>query len=52
MILGVDAILDMARTALNMLGNYLAVLIVARWKRHGREPVNPAKGNGQANSTH
>lgn len=31
-IAGVDRILDMARTALNVLGNALAVLVVAKWE--------------------
>ena len=32
MILGVDAILDMARTSVNLLGNCLASAVVARWE--------------------
>src|SRR3954452_8145268 len=31
-ILGVDAILDMARTSVNVLGNCLASAVVARWE--------------------
>ena len=31
-ILGIDAILDMARTALNVTGNCLASVIIARWE--------------------
>ena len=31
-LLGVDAILDMARTALNVTGNCLAAAVVARWE--------------------
>jgi len=31
-LLGVDAILDMARTSLNVLGNCLASVVVARWE--------------------
>ncbi len=31
-IAGVDRILDMARTALNVVGNALAVLVIARWE--------------------
>ena len=30
-IAGVDRILDMARTALNVVGNALAVLVIAKW---------------------
>ena len=32
MILGIDAILDMARTSVNVLGNCLASAVVARWE--------------------
>jgi len=32
MILGVDAIMDMARTSVNVLGNCLASVVVARWE--------------------
>ena len=32
LILGVDAILDMARTSVNLLGNCLASAVVARWE--------------------
>jgi proton glutamate symport protein len=31
-LLGVDAILDMARTSVNVLGNCLAAVVVARWE--------------------
>ena len=31
-LLGVDAVLDMARTAVNVLGNCLAAAVVARWE--------------------
>jgi proton glutamate symport protein len=33
-LLGVDAILDMARTSTNVLGNCLASVVVARWEGH------------------
>ncbi len=32
MILGIDAILDMARTSVNVVGNCLATAVVARWE--------------------
>ncbi|GAA0479334.1 MULTISPECIES: glutamate/aspartate:proton symporter GltP [Tatumella] len=32
-IAGVDRIMDMARTALNVVGNALAVLVIARWEK-------------------
>jgi len=31
-IAGVDRIMDMARTALNVVGNALAVLVIAKWE--------------------
>ncbi|HET8549009.1 MAG TPA: cation:dicarboxylase symporter family transporter [Bryobacteraceae bacterium] len=33
-LLGVDAVLDMARTSVNVLGNCLATVVVARWEGH------------------
>jgi proton glutamate symport protein len=32
MILGVDAFMDMARTSVNVFGNCLASVVVARWE--------------------
>jgi len=32
MILGVDELMDMARTAVNVLGNCLATVVVAKWE--------------------
>ncbi|MGA2153487.1 MAG: cation:dicarboxylase symporter family transporter [Bryobacteraceae bacterium] len=37
-LLGVDAVLDMARTSINVLGNCLASAVVARWEGYGLEP--------------
>jgi len=37
MILGVDAVLDMARTSVNVLGNCLASAVVARWEGYSLE---------------
>ena len=31
-LLGVDALMDMARTSVNVLGNCLATAVVARWE--------------------
>jgi len=44
-LLGVDALLDMARTSINVLGNCLASAIVARWEgyRVGQEIAEPAE---------
>ncbi|HSM86220.1 MAG TPA: cation:dicarboxylase symporter family transporter [Candidatus Limnocylindrales bacterium] len=42
-ILGVDQLMDMARTATNVLGNCLATAVVARWEgEFGRETSSPA----------
>ena len=38
-ILGVDAIMDMARTSVNLLGNCLATAVMARWEGELGEPV-------------
>jgi len=38
-ILGVDAIMDMARTSVNLLGNCLATAVMARWEGVLGEPV-------------
>ena len=32
LLLGIDALLDMARTSVNVLGNCLATAVVARWE--------------------
>ena len=31
-ILGVDALMDMARTSINLVGNCLATVVMARWE--------------------
>lgn len=33
LILGIDALMDMARTAVNVLGNCLATVVVAKWEK-------------------
>ena len=40
MILGIDALMDMARTAINVIGNCLASAVVARWEGE-LEPAKP-----------
>jgi Na+/H+-dicarboxylate symporter len=41
-ILGIDALMDMARTAVNVLGNCLASVIIARWEgEFDKEPASP-----------
>jgi proton glutamate symport protein len=32
-LLGIDAVMDMARTSVNVLGNCLATAVIARWER-------------------
>ena len=44
-ILGVDELMDMGRTAVNVIGNCLATVIVARWE--GEYPP-AAKAEGSA----
>jgi proton glutamate symport protein len=39
-LLGVDAVLDMARTSVNVLGNCVASAVVARWEGYKVEPVS------------
>jgi len=38
-ILGVDALMDMARTSLNVLGNCLATVVMARWEGSFEHPA-------------
>lgn len=38
-ILGIDALMDMARTAVNVIGNCLACAVVARWEGELRDPA-------------
>lgn len=40
-ILGIDAILDMLRTSVNVLGNCLATVVIARWEGEYRETPEP-----------
>jgi len=49
LILGVDTLMDMARTSVNLLGNCLAAAVVARWEgvdldapQPGLEPLSEA----------
>ena len=44
-LLGVDALLDMARTAVNVLGNCIAAAAVARWEGYKLEPTTVAAGD-------
>lgn len=47
LILGVDTVMDMARTSVNVLGNCLASCVLARWEGEfddSKEPHKPAGG--------
>jgi proton glutamate symport protein len=41
-ILGIDELMDMARTAVNVIGNCLATVVVARWEGEFPAPSEPA----------
>jgi len=41
-ILGIDELMDMARTSVNVIGNCLATVVVARWE--GEFPARPTTG--------
>ncbi|KAJ1975975.1 hypothetical protein H4R34_004141 [Dimargaris verticillata] len=45
-IMGVDAFMDMARTSINVLGNCLASVIIARWE--GEFPAKPLPSDTQS----
>jgi proton glutamate symport protein len=44
LILGVDALMDMARTMTNVVGNCLASVVVAKWEGEFQEPVRAEAG--------
>jgi proton glutamate symport protein len=44
-IFGIDELMDMARTAVNVIGNCLASVVIAKWEGEFQEPVHePEKG--------
>ena len=48
-ILGIDALMDMARTMVNVVGNCLASVVVAKWEgQFGEEPASAAVVEGAA----
>jgi len=48
-ILGIDALADMARTTVNVVGNCLASVVVAKWEgEFGTEPISPVVLEGVA----
>jgi proton glutamate symport protein len=39
-ILGIDELMDMARTSVNVIGNCLATVVIAKWEgEFGKEPI-------------
>ncbi len=49
-LLGVDALMDMARTSVNVIGNCLASVVIARWEgEFGKERASPAVEESLAN---
>jgi len=42
-LLGIDQLMDMGRTAANVIGNCLATAVVARWEGEFGDPLLPAK---------
>ena len=38
-ILGIDELMDMARTSVNVIGNCLATVVIAKWEKEFKEPV-------------
>ena len=46
LLLGVDTLMDMARTSVNMLGNCLATAVVAKWEGHDLTPLPEAEFSG------
>jgi proton glutamate symport protein len=48
-ILGIDALADMARTTVNVVGNCLASVVVAKWEgEFGKEAISPVVLEGMA----
>ena len=37
-ILGIDELMDMARTSVNVIGNCLATVVIAKWEGEYQEP--------------
>ena len=54
LILGVDELMDMARTMVNVIGNCLATVVVAKWEgrvRRGQRPGARAGGRARRDLT-
>jgi Na+/H+-dicarboxylate symporter len=48
-LLGIDQLMDMARTTINVIGNCLATVVVAKWE--GEYPANNELDRAQAASS-
>ncbi|MEO5936925.1 MAG: cation:dicarboxylase symporter family transporter, partial [Terriglobales bacterium] len=43
LIVGIDELMDMARTSVNVIGNCLATVVIAKWEgEFGKEQPSPA----------
>jgi proton glutamate symport protein len=51
-IFSLDTLMDMARSAVNLLGNCLATVVVARWEGEYDPNVNPNEGLEEAEEIH
>jgi proton glutamate symport protein len=40
-LLGIDELMDMARTSVNVIGNCLATVVIARWEGEFPPPAAP-----------
>jgi proton glutamate symport protein len=48
LLFGIDQLMDMARTAVNVIGNCLATVVVARWEGEFPQPVTPLADESNA----
>ncbi len=51
LILGVDTLMDMARTSVNVLGNCLASVVMARWEGVFRQPAETAEAPSNSSTS-
>lgn len=51
-LLGIDPLMDMARTAVNVIGNCLAAAVIARWEGVSGEPAAAGVEHGHAQAAH
>jgi proton glutamate symport protein len=51
-LLGIDAVMDMARTSVNVLGNCLATAVIARWEGFSFGRCSPRNGDGAVHSVY